>query len=285
MSSLASLRIGILGLGQIGGSMATCLSRTSSTSQVIGYDIRPELVQTALEAKVIATDASSVIGLIENSEIVVLALPVGETLSTLREHANALAGKVAITDTGSVKAEIVAAAREVGLTNFVGGHPLTGTEKRGAESWDGALFEGATYFLTSKGQTESGATEVISLLVDALQAKPSLVNPEQHDRIFAVTSNLPHLLAFCLERTLDDFAAPGLDTELFRGPSFRGATRVAKSDPEMVFEMLWHNRANLSESVGLLIERLTNAKGVLDSSDEVKFRQILHEELHDLKGD
>jgi prephenate dehydrogenase len=273
--SLSTLRIGIVGLGQIGGSIATCLRTTAAPSIILGYDLRTELLTAALERHAVTGIARSEAELIESSDIVLIAVPVREILAFLKRQQEALRRKVAVTDTGSVKQEITHLATELGLSNFIGGHPLAGTERQGVVSWSGTLFEDANYFLTIGCGTDRGAVEMVTKLVTMLGAKAIPVDPEQHDRIFAVTSNLPHIIAYAITHIFKDIPDGDLDKTLFRSPSFLGATRVGGSDPEMVFQMLWHNRANLSISLTTLQQRLDAARTALVEKDEGKFRKLL----------
>ncbi len=274
MSRLADARVGILGLGQIGGSLGRALKLRSAVAMVSGYDSNSDLMATALADKVIDHAAIDERELIELSEIIVLATPMTGIFATLREHADLLRGKFLVTDTGSLKTEVVGIAAELGLTNFVGGHPLAGTEKRGPASWNGNLFVRANYFLAGSTTTTPEALSLAEDLILALDAIPIKVEPPEHDRIFATTSNLTHLFAYCLQHAFEDLNGLKLDKELFRCPSFSGATRIAHSDPEMVFQMLWYNRANLHGSLGRLIERLSTARKALEQGQEVDFRKI-----------
>lgn len=274
MSRLADARVGILGLGQIGGSLGRALKLRSAVAMASGYDSNADLMTTALADKVIDHAASNESELIELSEIVVLATPMTGIFSTLRKHADLLRGKLLVTDTGSLKTEVISIASELGLTNFVGGHPLAGTEKRGPASWNGNLFVRANYFLAKSAEGDPAVLDLARELILALDATPVSVEPAEHDRIFATTSNLTHLFAYCLQHAFEDLNGLKLDKELFRCPSFSGATRIAHSDPEMVFQMLWYNRANLQGSLGRLIERLSSARQALEQGQEVDFRKI-----------
>jgi prephenate dehydrogenase len=274
MRSLSSLRIGILGLGQIGGSIAKRLSMMESAPRIAGFDVRSELGLTAKEMHIVTDLAATETELIEACDLVVIALPMREIIAVLTRQRKIISEKVAVTDTGSLKGEVTQLAKELGLRNFVGGHPLAGSEKRGIASWDGALFENANYFLTSTDSTSSKAIDTVAKLVDALGATPVPVDPQQHDAVFATTSNLPHLFAYCLKRLFNETASESTNKELFRCPSFRGAIRVAESDPEMVFQMLWHNRRNLSRSLVALLEELNEAKAALEDGKEKQFRQL-----------
>jgi prephenate dehydrogenase len=267
------LRIGVMGLGQIGGSIAMRL-KTNGNEQVIGYDLDDSLMQTALRRSIVDTTSSSASDLIEVSDFVIIALPIAGILATLERFKDQLLVKKAVTDTGSLKLAVTARAREFGLRNFIGGHPLAGTELRGALSWNARLFEGANYFITTNADTDPESMSVVTSLVKSLGASPKSIAADIHDDIFASTSNLPHLLAYLLTQQYVRRRAAYEEAEFFRCPSFNGATRVAKSDPEMVFQMLWHNQAYLRTAVRELAAGLEEIVRALEEGDETRFHRL-----------
>ncbi|MBK7093288.1 MAG: prephenate dehydrogenase [bacterium] len=275
---LSDCKIGIVGLGQIGGSIAAALKRANPDLVITACDLSDALCRQAREqglVNVIAVDTEDVA---DNSEIVIIALPVLQIAGVMKKHRTALSDKLLVTDTGSLKSEIVIAANECEMTNFVGGHPLAGTELRGAQSWNADLFRNANYFTTKSGTTKMQALELATELVDILGAKSLSINPEEHDRIFAVSSNLPHLFAYLLKSQFENETIVSAHGEAFACPSYRSATRVAKSDAEMVFQMLWGNRANLQASLAELRAGLDRAQKALDTGAEKEFRRIFGEE-------
>lgn len=273
---MTSLRIGILGLGQIGGSIAKSLAGSVRVHLMVGFDLLHDSVQAAMEAGMIGRPSETARQLIEQSDTIIIALPINEILSVIRTHADVLRSKTLVTDTGSVKHEIMTLAAELGLKNFVGGHPLAGTEKRGIDSWSSTLFAGARYFVTANSSTEAGALENMSTLVKLLGADMLPVDAAEHDRLFALTSSLPHVIAYSLSHLLEEEPSSQAQKARFRGSSFSGATRVASSDPETVFQMLWHNRRNLSDGLTALLERLARAKDALDNGDERQLRDLIN---------
>ncbi|HVP07314.1 MAG TPA: prephenate dehydrogenase [Candidatus Acidoferrum sp.] len=274
--TLSKTRIGIAGLGQIGGSIAARLHADNATPSLLGFDIRTDLCQAAIKGGIVARIAESEAELVNCSDIVVMALPISEILSFMTRHRDALISKLAVTDTGSIKAEVMAHATRLGFRNFVGGHPMAGTEKRGAASWNPDLFQGAVFFVTPGKVTSQQAIAAVAALLSQLGAHPVPAEPEKHDRIVATTGNLTHLLAY---RLLEQYAAidhNGVDTSQFQGPSFLSATRVAHSDQETAFQMLWHNRENLAASLRSFIDGLDEAAQALESGDADRFRHALY---------
>lgn len=270
---LADQKIGIVGLGQMGGSIAGTLADKISAANLVGFDNRSELSKSALDRKYIGKSASSIEELIEGVDVVILALPVLEIAKFLKERSTVLAGKALVTDTGSLKTEIAKTANAAGLVNFIGGHPLAGSELKGVESWNSQLFRNANYFVTYSDANTEDAKGLMSQLIKALGASEVAVTATEHDRMFATSSNLPHLFAYVLRTQFE--GENGVDPHLFECPSYRGSTRVAASDAEMVFQMLWGNRKNLAASLMELRFALFRAQKALDSGDESGFRKIL----------
>jgi prephenate dehydrogenase len=172
MSEPQGARFGIIGLGQIGGSLAKALKLRGLAELVSGFDIDAKLQHEALQRGVIDHAAKSTAELIGLSEIVIIAVPIAGIEETLDRHAEILSEKLLVTDTGSLKQAIVQLADEKNLANFVGGHPLAGTEKRATAAWDGNLFAGANYFYAATPNGNTTATELLQQLLRSIDAEP-----------------------------------------------------------------------------------------------------------------
>ncbi len=267
------MKIAVIGLGQIGGSLAARLA--ASHHIVTGFDLNDALCAEALHHNVVSGIAGSGGEAIAASDVIIFATPIRQIIELLQSHADALVTKSLVTDTGSLKEAIIAAAASAGLTNFVGGHPLAGTEKHGPDSWNPQLFAGQPYFSCPIAPTNDHALAHFRDLVTSLGSLEVPVDPSIHDRIFATSSNLPHLLAFLLKSQITEHRRDFAALNYFSCPSFRGATRVAASDPEMVFQMLWHNAPHLRRSLQRLRHSLDQAQKALDAGDEDAFRRLL----------
>jgi prephenate dehydrogenase len=275
MNGLNGTTVGIIGLGQIGGSLAGALRESGTDIKLIGFDRESALLDEALNRSIVDAVARSITEAIRLSDIVVLALPIRAIIEIISGQAELLSEKSLVTDVGSVMTDIVRVARSASLRNFVSGHPLAGSEKRGHEGWDSELFRGAQYFTTSTDDTAPEAEALLRDLVSALDARATEVDCETHDLAFATTSNLVHVLAYELRRAHEALADKAPDPELFAGPSFRAATRVADSDPEMVFQMLWHNRQHLAGAIGRLVGELTEVQKALTEDRPDPIRRLL----------
>jgi len=274
VSELKSLTVGVIGLGQIGGSIASAIRGRDLCGKVIGCETDEGLASSALDRSIVNELAESIDELTARSDVVVLAVHIQGILEIIERHADALRSKRLVFDTGSLKTSIVRTAKERGLPNIVAGHPLAGTEKRGAEAWQPDLFQGANYFYVPVDETSSEASALFGQIIEGIGGVPIKVDPEMHDRIFATTSNLPHLFAFLLAGIFDRMRNGSTDKEQFVCPSFYGATRVAASDPEMVFQMLWYNRENLTDSLDYLLDTLGKVREIMECKDGTRFREL-----------
>lgn len=273
--NLKDSTIGILGLGQVGGSIAATFKANHPDIAVVAYDRNQELMDEAAKQSLVKQLAGNAAELIERSDVVTIALPVNGILEVMQALAEPLKSKTLVTDTGSVMSEIVALGSTLGMTNFISGHPLAGTEKRGAEAWLGTLFVNSNYFMTSTESTTDTAKEAMVALIEALGARPAEVRSIAHDISFATTSNVAHVLAFCMRRSFNRLSDQSIDQAMFACPSYRSATRVAASDPEMVFQMLWHNREYLAGALRSLSSELEIIRTTLKDEKPNDFRRAL----------
>ncbi|MGH7608379.1 MAG: prephenate dehydrogenase [Candidatus Dormibacteria bacterium] len=260
-------RVSIVGAGQIGTTIGRALGRAEprwGVETVELYDRDPDVVRRALRQGG-ADRAGPGLAPALDADVVVLAIPVDEILAWLEDNAQGLRPGTLLVDTGSAKREVVRAmARWVAPEVLaIGGHPVAGNESSGPEAADPELLQGAVFALTPVRRdplAELRARE----LVEALGARPLVVDASRHDRVMARTSHLPHLLAAALvgvaSRLLEE---QGPARELV-GPGFRGATRLAASDPGLVASFLCANIAELSQALrelGQELDRLGQALG------------------------
>lgn len=268
MTERAPKTIGVIGLGQIGGSLCAAMGTWPGTT-ILGYDITDSLCREAVDRKIISEIVSSCQDLIDRADIVLIATPQNAAIEILAEHAASLRPKLLVSDTGSLKEMICAAAVRLKLTNFVGGHPLAGTEKQAPDAWQADLFAGAPYFCCSAYYTNRNAFNALETMVRQLGSRFAKVDPAEHDRLFALTSGLPHAIALALRSMADSH------TELFEGPSFKSATRVARSEETLIKHLLLDNRDHVASHLADLIDRLSRLKKDLESGSD----RVLHEFL------
>jgi len=219
------LRVAVLGLGLIGGSIGLAARRRAGAT-VAGYDPDEHAASRALELGAIQAREQDVRGAVEGAEVVFVATPVGALADTVRAALEHAGTDTVVTDVGSTKRVVAEAGSDA---RFIGGHPLAGAETAGVEHAREDLFEAATWYLTpAQGSTAGVLYERLHRLLTSMGARPAAIDADTHDRLLACVSQLPHVLANLLAAQ----AAGALSGQEPRrlpavGPSFRNATRVA----------------------------------------------------------
>ncbi len=261
----------IVGVGLIGGSFALALREAGGVGEVVGVGRS----QANLDAAVALSIADRCMTLdhdwtqeLANADLVFLSTPVAQFGPLLSAIAGRIGPRTIVTDAGSTKRDVIAAARAAlcadELARFVPGHPLAGTEHSGAAAAFASLYRDRNVVLTPLTETAPAATAKVAILWEACGAHVRLLDPEAHDRILAAVSHLPHLLAFAL---VDSFAARPEADEILRlaASGFRDFTRIAASSPPMWRDIALANR-------DALLAELTAFRAQLDRVAEMLAR-------------
>ena len=225
----------IIGVGLIGGSLARALRAAGYVQEVVGYGRSVGNLQQAMELGVIDHAEVSLTLAVRDADMVVLAVPVGCTAEILQQLGPMLMERTVVTDVGSVKASVVVTARTTlgaHFARFVPGHPLAGTEQSGVAASAADLYRERRVILTPEPQTDANAIAQVRAMWQAAGAEVVVMSANDHDRLLAASSHLPHMAAYALvdtvarrtdHRAIFDCAATG----------FRDTTRIASSDPTM----------------------------------------------------
>lgn len=240
-------RLAIIGVGLIGGSLARAARRAGVCREIVGGGRDEAQLRLAVELGVIDRYDMDIAVAVRDADMVVVAVPLGAMEAVLRRIAGQVRPGTVITDVGSAKGSVVAAARaafgEV-PPGFVPGHPIAGTEKSGVEASFAELFEGRRVILTPLPNTSAQALAAVHALWQQAGAEVVEMDVAHHDEVLAATSHLPHVLAYALVDTL-----VGMDAseEIFRfaAGGFRDFTRIASSDPAMWRDICIANRMAL----------------------------------------
>lgn len=258
----------VVGPGLIGGSFALALKSAGKVERVVGVGRSRENLAYALERGMI-DEVANLPDAMNDAQLALIAVPVAQTSKVLATMVAHLESRTLITDAGSTKQDVVAAARrELGahFPRFVPAHPIAGGERSGAQAARSDLFRGKNVVLTPLAETDHEAVDFVAEAWIATGAKVRQMLPEEHDRIFAAVSHLPHLLAFALvhyiaERdnaeTLFDFAAGG----------FRDFTRIASSSSEMWRDIAIANRGTLLFEVENYRYELAKLQQLIEAGD------------------
>ena len=250
-------KIGIVGLGLVGGSIALAAREVWPASLVIGVDNK-DVLETAMRLHAIDVAADDLVVLAE-ADLVVLAAPVRQNIALLSELDDNVRQAAVITDTGSTKRAIADAARALPARfTFIGGHPLGGAAKGGLEHARPDLFRGRPWLLTPSGDGGGPAVERLSAFARALGAEPRIVDAGTHDRLLAFLSHLPQLTASALMAAVGD--AVGKDGLSLAGRGLADSTRLASSPPEIWKDIAATNADELGPALDALIALLQDLR-------------------------
>lgn len=269
-------RLVIVGVGLIGGSFALALRQAGQVRHIVGVGRSQANLREALSRGVIDEIADSAVSAVRGADLVLLALPVGAMPALFREIAPHLPADCIVTDAGSTKQDVVAAAK-AGLADkikqFVPGHPIAGAENSGVTAARTDLYQGRQVVLTPLVENTPAMVERVAALWQACGADVAQMNAEVHDRIFAAVSHLPHLAAFAL---VDDLAGRSEADTYFRyaGSGFRDFTRIAGSHPEMWRDIALANREALLAELEAYITELEQIRGLLVRGDAAGLEAI-----------
>jgi len=249
-------RVAIIGMGLIGSSLARAVRETMPTVRLTVTD-GDAAVRERVRALDLADDVTDNAGAaVVDAELVILAVPVGAMAAVAAEIAAELAPGAIISDVGSVKARVLAdlSAALPGVA-IVPGHPVAGTEKSGPDAGFASLFKDRWCILTPA--VENADSDKVAAFWTRLGAKVELMDAQHHDRVLAVTSHLPHLIAYSIVGTASDLESVTRSEVIkYSAGGFRDFTRIAASDPVMWRDVFLNNREAVLETLGRFTEDL-----------------------------
>jgi prephenate dehydrogenase len=259
-------RIGIVGLGLIGGSIALAAREVWPSSLVIAVDNK-DVLETAMRLHAIDVAADDLIVLAE-VDLVILAAPVRQNLAILEQLDEYVRQPAVVTDTGSTKREIVRAAATLPPRfTFVGGHPLGGAAAGGLEHARIDLFRGRPWLFTPSGDAQADALEKLLAFARGLGAEPRVIGVNAHDRLLAYLSHLPQLTASALMQVVG--SAVGPDGLALAGRGLVDTTRLASSPAEIWKDIAATNADEIGPALDTLIALLQELRADLDGGDRL----------------
>ena len=272
-------KVVVIGVGLIGGSFALALKAAKRCGKVVGVGRAVANMKTAIERGAIDSFESDVAIAVNDADLVLVATPVAQFEKIFLAMKSKCKPGAIISDAGSTKRAVVAAARAglgSGIAQFVPAHPIAGAEKSGAGAASADLFKGKRVVLTPLPENLPGSIRILQETWKALGANTSTMSPEEHDGVFAAVSHLPHLLAFAL---VSGFAARPDAAQLFgyAAGGFRDFTRIASSDPEMWRDICMANGDRLLQELHLYEEKLKTMGGILEAKDAVALEKLFAE--------
>ncbi|RJX33274.1 MAG: prephenate dehydrogenase/arogenate dehydrogenase family protein [Oxalobacter sp.] len=262
-------KIAIFGVGLIGGSFALSLKKAGKVRHIVGLDRSPESLTRAKALGLIDEAASSIADAVRDAELVMIAAPVAQTsliLSSIYPH---LQPGTIVTDAGSTKSDVVAAARVAlgeKIAQFIPGHPIAGRENNGPDAAIDDLFTGKKTVLTPLPENRADDIARVAGAWEACGAIIHTLTAEDHDCVFASVSHLPHLLAYAL---VDNIVKKPKADILFQyaASGFRDFTRIAGSSPEMWRDITLANRSMLISMLDSYLEQLHRIRDMVAQAD------------------
>ncbi|MEM6421789.1 MAG: prephenate/arogenate dehydrogenase family protein [Pseudomonadota bacterium] len=269
-------RVALVGLGLIGSSIAHAARRAGAAGAVIGHSRSPDTRAVADRLGFCDQIADSVAEAVVGADLVIVSVPVGASGAVAEAIAPHLSPGATVSDAGSVKAEVIAAMAPhlpEGV-HFVPGHPLAGTEHSGPAAGFASLFDGRWCILTPPEGTDPAAVDRLARFWRALGAQTDVMTPEHHDLVLAVTSHVPHAIAYTMVGVADDLARV-TDSEVvqFSAAGFRDFTRIAASDPVMWRDVFLNNREAVLDILGRFTEELFLVRRAIRTGDAAYLEQ------------
>jgi cyclohexadieny/prephenate dehydrogenase len=260
MSEAGFGRIALIGIGLIGSSIAHAARRANLASHIAGHSRSPESRAAAARIGFCDSLHDDMASAVADADIVILCLPIGAFGPAAAAIAPALKPGAILTDVGSVKMAVI---RDAGPhvpegVHFIPGHPIAGTENSGPESGFATLFDNRWCILTPPPGTDAAAIARLTAFWSALGSKVEIMEPRHHDMVLAITSHLPHLIAYNIVGTAADLEdVTQSEVIKYSAGGFRDFTRIAASDPVMWRDVFLNNREAVLEMLQRFTEDLT----------------------------
>lgn len=269
-------KVVIFGAGLIGGSFSLALRKANAVDEVVGFGRSVATLEQAKQLGIIHRIGEDVAREVGDADLILLATPVAQMSELFTRIAPHLGNHTLITDGGSTKGDVVAAARaNLGnkVSQFIPAHPIAGAEKSGAAAAQADLYIGKRVVLTPLSENSPEAVAQVRAAWEACGANVSELTPEQHDEVFAAVSHLPHLLSFALVHDI----AQREDRDLllsFAASGFRDFTRIAASSPEMWRDICLANREALLRELALYQNEISQLNQALEKNDAAKLEEV-----------
>ena len=264
-------QITVVGTGLLGGSLSRAILRCLPKTKVVGYSHRPSTRQKARQLSIASEIADDLGSSVTEANMVILATPIFTFQDIFRQIASQLPADCIVTDVGSTKVlpHRWAAKQLPRSVDYVGSHPIAGSEQRGVEFARDDLFDNTNCILTSTKTTNADAKQTVKNFWIKLGCKVVDMSPAQHDRIFAMVSHLPHVAAAAMVN-----ANSQKDLE-FAGSGFIDSTRIAAGSANIWTDVLLCNKVNTCDAIDKLIAELKKLKTAIGDADKNKIEKLL----------
>lgn len=260
-SNFKGLKVGIIGLGLIGGSLARALRERLGVENIIAVNRSPEPLNQALKDGTISCGFNEINNQILECDIIFLCTPVKHTLQYISKLAGKVSPSCIVTDVGSTKAEIIDFINSMECPpQFIGGHPMAGAEKMGYSAGFSHLFENAYYILTPSKSTIESAVRIMTDIINGIGGIPVLLDSREHDIITAGISHVPHIIASTLVNLVKVMDSQNGKMRLLAAGGFKDITRIASSSPEMWENIVLSNKHSIKDILELYVKLIDEFK-------------------------
>ena len=263
-------KVCIVGLGLIGGSIGLAIKRSNISNQITGYARSNSTLERAIELGLVDSVKDNLKDAVNNSDLVILATPLSTFRELVEEMSPFLKKGCIITDTGSAKLTVIEDLKDI-LPNgveFVPGHPIAGTEESGPDAGFAELFDNRWCILTPTEDNSSNAVDLVKGFWESIGSKVEIMDPMHHDKVLAITSHIPHLIAFNIVGTANNLAnVTEKEVVKYSAGGFRDFTRIAASDPKMWSDIFTYNSDAVLEMLDLFSNDLAKLKAAVIKKD------------------
>jgi len=264
-------RITIIGLGLIGGSLALAIKEKDIAKKVVGISKRKSTIDFAVKKKIVDFATVNLKDGVKDSDLVIITTPVFKIADIARALAPFLKDSAILTDAGSTKKYIVKNIESLKgkSLNFVGSHPIAGSEKSGVKCADKGLFKGGYCVLTKTKNTNLKSLGKVKKFWERLGMKTAVMSPKEHDRLLSKISHLPHAVAASLVN------AAGIGSLYLAAGGFRDTTRIASGEPELWKDIFLTNKENLVKDIKIFRKELLKIEAALKSDNSRDLMRLL----------
>ena len=263
-------KVCIVGLGLIGGSIGLAIKRSNISNQITGYARSNSTLERAIELGLVDSVKDNLKDAVNNSDLVILATPLSTFRELVEEMSPFLKKGCIITDTGSAKLTVIEDLKDI-LPNgveFIPGHPIAGTEESGPDAGFAELFDNRWCILTPTEDNSSNAVDLVKGFWESIGSKVEIMDPMHHDKVLAITSHIPHLIAFNIVGTANNLAnVTEKEVVKYSAGGFRDFTRIAASDPKMWSDIFTYNSDAVLEMLDLFSNDLAKLKAAVIKKD------------------
>ncbi|GKX31074.1 prephenate dehydrogenase [Vallitalea longa] len=253
-------KVGFIGLGLIGGSLAKAIKDHYENSKIIAYDIKITSLEKAMKENIIDQYTTEINNNFRDCQIIFLCAPVENNIHAMNKLLPIINNNCIITDVSSTKEKIITAALDMNCNNFIGGHPMTGSEKSGISAADRHLFENAYYILTPLPDTSKDKIDILQIFITELGALPVVIEPSEHDFVTATISHVPHVIASTLVNVVSKLDTPDKHMHTLAAGGFKDITRIASSSPAMWQQICLTNNKQIIKVIDKFQQELNMIK-------------------------